>query len=131
MTLTQAKKKCWEEFSKYIRLRDCLKTTGRTTEGKCYTCGRIYPFKSLQGGHFIPGRHNSILFSEDQVHAQCYHCNIGLKGAWPEYYKNMVRDFGEERVKEMIFKEKEVKQFKIFGLEELRREILQKTKNLQ
>jgi hypothetical protein len=74
MTLTQVKKKCWKEFSAYIRLRDCLETTGKTTEGLCYTCGRVYPngkVGGLQAGHFIPGRHNSILFDFDMVKSQC------------------------------------------------------------
>lgn len=65
------KKKAWDAFSRYIRTRDCLKSTGDRNRGACVTCGRVFDFKKLQAGHFIPGRVNSILFDEQCVHAQC------------------------------------------------------------
>jgi hypothetical protein len=64
------------------------------------------------------------------AHHNCYHCNVGLKGNWIEFYKHMVKDFGEERVKEMIYKEKEVKQYKIYQIEEIRTEIKNRLKEL-
>lgn len=129
-TVSKLKKKTWDEFSRYIRLRDCLLTTGKPTEGRCYTCNKIYPFKSLQAGHFIPGRHPSILFDDRGVHAQCYHCNVGLKGNWPEYYKAMVTDYGKETTEAFIQKKHEIKQFKVYELEEIRETIKNLTDNL-
>ncbi len=87
-TLTWWKGKAWEEFSKYIRIRDALRTTGTIENAVCCSCSKIYPSFGkgcLQAGHFIPGRRAAILFEETGVHGQCYWCNSnnGLKGNWP------------------------------------------------
>ena len=44
---------------------------------RCVTCGRQYPWRGnfLDAGHFVPGRRNSILFEETNVHPQCKGCN--------------------------------------------------------
>lgn len=89
------KNKCWTQFSIYIRTRDCLKTTGCASFGLCITCGKRYHFKLLQAGHFIPGRHLSNLFSEKGTHAQCYNCNINLKGNTLEYRRQIIKLYGE------------------------------------
>lgn len=99
--VTLMKAKAWYEFSKFIRRRDCLHTTGSPIHGKCYTCDRDYEFKKLQAGHFIQGRGAKILFIEDNVHAQCYSCNVMKHGDLIEYRIRMVRDFGIERVEEL------------------------------
>lgn len=74
ISLSKAKKNAWTQFSKYIRLRDSLKTVGNITQCKCITCGRIYPTFGkgcIQAGHFIPGRHNVVLFNEEIIFGQC------------------------------------------------------------
>lgn len=104
------KKDAWDAFSKFIRTRDCLKTTGCSSWGLCYTCGKRYHFKLLQAGHFIPGRHNGNLFSETGVHAQCYNCNVNLKSNPFEYRRRIIKEYGEgydeilEREAERIIK---------------------------
>jgi len=100
-TITDWKEHLWKVFSKYIRLRDCIKTTKTTTEGRCVTCGKIFPISKLQAGHFIPGRMDSILFDEDCVHTQCYRCNCILN-TWPEYYRWMQSVYGQEVIEQMI-----------------------------
>ncbi len=97
----------WPTFSRYIRIRDCLTTTGTTTYGICCTCGkrkRVSGHGQLQAGHFIPGRTDAILFDEEQVHAQCYRCNMLLQGVWPVYYEYMLEKFGLEAVHEMLIR---------------------------
>ena len=93
----------WPVFSKYIRTRDCVKTTGSPLHGRCVTCGKLYPISKLQAGHFIPGRYDAILFDEEQVHAQCYRCNMKLQGMWHKYYLFML-DSGHTHgsIQEMI-----------------------------
>ena len=61
-------------FSRYVRLRDCLLTTGSLEFGECISCGRTKPFNELDAGHFIP-KHNANYFSERGVNAQCQSCN--------------------------------------------------------
>lgn len=93
----------WPIFSRYIRTRDCIATTGDPNFGKCITCGKTYPFKRLQAGHFIPGRTDAILFDERQVHAQCYRCNMKLQGMWHKYYLFMLdKGYTHEDIQVMI-----------------------------
>lgn len=104
--LKKAKDKAWSAFSKYIRLRDCIITMDSTHEGACVTCDRVYDFKHTQAGHFIPGRHNAVLFREDMVHLQCAGCNLnpphGKGGNTIKYWPFMERIYGRERVDKMI-----------------------------
>jgi len=94
-SISSMKRKAWKVFSEYIRLRDCLRTTGLPDYGKCITCGKTVPRTLLQAGHFISGRHNAGLFSERGVNAQCYNCNINLKGNTLEYRRQIVKLYGE------------------------------------
>jgi len=89
------KKRAWEAFSRFIRTRDCLRTTGCADWGLCITCGKRYHIKLLQAGHFIPGRHNANLFNEKGCHAQCYNCNINLRGNALEYRRQIIKLYGE------------------------------------
>lgn len=99
--LQKAKDKAWKQFSRFIRLRDCLATTGDIDYGICITCGLRFHFKELQAGHFVPGRGNAVLFDEDITHAQCQKCNVWLYGNLIEYYPKMLKLYGEERVEQM------------------------------
>lgn len=67
------KRKLWEVFSKYIRQRD---------KGICFTCGRKCEGSGYHAGHFIPKSVGGIAlyFNEENVHGQCYNCNINLGG---------------------------------------------------
>ncbi len=106
VTHKAAKKKAWDAFSIYIRKRDA-KRDELTLDGDrayCITCTKPYPAFGkgcLQAGHFIGGRNNQVLFDERQVFAQCYNCNINLKGNWVPYRKKMVELYGEAVVSEM------------------------------
>ena len=99
---TKAKEKAWKEFSRYIRLRDCLRTTFTLDEASCVTCNRLFDFKQLQAGHFIPGRNNAVLFSEKGVHAQCFGCNMGKGGAYHDYWLAMERMYGRKEIDKQL-----------------------------
>jgi len=127
------KKKAWEEFSKYIRIRDAIRTTGERESLVCCSCGKIYPAFGVgcaQAGHFIPGRSNSVLFSEEGVHGQCYNCNMRLKGNWAKYYEFMLETYGQETIDRLMHEAKQIKQYKTFELEEIRDLYKQKFKEL-
>lgn len=96
------KKKAWYIFSKFIRSRDCLKTTGTLEEGRCITCGEIYPFSKLQAGHYVDGRTKPVLFNPDIVHAQCVGCNIFKKGNKDSYTPAMIEMYGYEKTMEFL-----------------------------
>jgi len=90
-----AKAKAWKYFSKYIRLRDALKTTGTTTHCRCITCNEVKPFEEMDAGHAIPGRSNAILFSELICNSQCQKCNRFGGGELQAYKRILVDKFGQ------------------------------------
>ena len=100
-TVQSCKNKAWQAFSRYIRLRDALNTTGDEDQLVCCTCGKLIPVKQAQAGHFIAGRTNALLFDEDIVHGQCYACNVCNHGEQLEYYYYMKRHYTEEQILEM------------------------------
>ena len=100
-SLAELKGTAWEWYSKYIRVRDSIRTTGTPDRCTCCTCGKEYPafgIGCIQAGHFIPGRHNSVIFNDKNVHGQCYVCNYRLKGNWSKYYKFMLDTYGQETI---------------------------------
>lgn len=97
----RTKGRAWNTFSEYIRIRDCLKTTGTINRCKCVTCEKNTGFRNIQAGHFIPGRGNSVLFHEDIVHGQCKACNIFKRGNYTIFTIKMVQRFGLKRVEEL------------------------------
>lgn len=89
-SISSLKKKFWIVFSKYIKARD---------KNICFTCGRYGEGSGMHSGHFIPKAAGglALYFNEDNVHAQCYNCNINLFGRQYEYGQLL----GEEKVKEL------------------------------
>jgi len=99
-TLNKCKKEFWKVFSSYIRQRD---------KGVCFTCNKKIPdyydrhgnliqgWKSGQAGHFITAKNCglALYFHEQNVHCQCYHCNINLSGDWVNYERKIKEVYGE------------------------------------
>jgi len=125
------KKKLWDIFSVYIRSRDCLETTGSIEWGLCSTCFKRYHFKMLQAGHFIAGRKSSNLYSERGVHAQCYNCNINLKGNTLEYRRQIIKMYGEGADLELEEEASKIKKYSIPEIEEMIEHYKKATKHLK
>ena len=122
----KAKEKAWKAFSLYIRHRDSL-------DGEicmCCSCGRIYPLKKMQAGHFIPGRSNAVLFEENGVHAQCYGCNVGKGGNWPGYYEFMLAKYGETEILRQLSERNKIIQYKTSDYLEIAEKYTQKLKEI-
>ena len=84
-TVSQLKKEAWKVFSKYIRTRDNF---------TCFTCGR----KGNQAGHMI-SKHiggSALYFHPENVHCQCYFCNINLGGNGSVYSKRFIDEYSLE-----------------------------------
>lgn len=116
------KDKLWDMFSKYIRLKYADKD-GYVT---CVTCGRIMFWEKdgAQAGHFMDGRHGTVLFDEELVHVQCYGCNVGKSGNKVEYFRFMIDKLGGgqqaiDLIDEMRARGHQVKKYKIWELQEL------------
>ena len=108
-SLKQLKKDAWHVFSRFIRLRDSLKTMGAADRCKCVTCGGIFETwhgSCIQAGHFVPASHSSsVYFDERGVHGQCPRCNKWLGGNWPKYLEFMQKEYGQ-KVIDYILKER-------------------------
>lgn len=87
----------WKNFSKYIRLRDAIATTGDIYFCKCITCGEVKPFGEIDAGHGIPGRMNSILFNENLTNAQCKKCNREGGGELQMYKHVLIQRHGQDK----------------------------------
>ena len=74
--LKKAKAKAWAVFSQYIR----RKYADEDGNCRCVTCGTVKHWKELHAGHYIDGRNNSVLYNEQLVHPQCFHCNSKMLG---------------------------------------------------
>lgn len=131
ITLSKQKAKTWFQFSRYIRLRDCLLTTGTTTTGKCVSCLKITPFKQGHAGHFIPGRSGTNLFDELGVHFQCGVCNLWKKGNWAGYYEYMREHYGQDTIDELLKRNHQIKKYTVSELQELEEKYKAKAKELE
>ena len=125
------KDRAWRAFSKYIRLRDCLKTTGTLTHGKCITCGKLLSIGFCDAGHFVSRRYNSTLFDEKNCHIQCRYCNRFLNGNLLEYRRQIIKLYGESADIELEDKAMEIKKYTSQDLTELERCYKIEIENLQ
>ena len=113
-TTAKLKKEVWTIFSKWIRTRDNY---------KCFTCGTKYPEDEgwkIHAGHFITRMHNSTLFDERNVNAQCYACNIIKRGNAGIYAARLMEKYGEGIINELVKKSQEIKQFTPTELEDMK-----------
>ena len=121
-SVSKLKKKLWKLFSLYIRQRDA-DYRGIAT---CVSCGKQKHWKEGDAGHFIDGRHNSILFDPRNVNFQCKGCNGGLmrgrekpKDVKKNYERFMIRKYGQAVVDELKALDKQEKRFTPKELEDL------------
>ena len=93
-----AKKKAWDSFSRWVRVRDCIATSGLPFCGKCVTCEKSYHISYLDAGHCFAGRSNAGLFHKQLVNAQCRICNQTFHGKATKYRKIMEAKYGKAKV---------------------------------
>lgn len=92
-TDAQKKKILWKLFSEYIR---------RKSGNKCFTCGVTKEWKMLHAGHYIRASAGlATYFDEQNVHAQCYACNIWRDGNSDEYALRLITAYGPDILTEL------------------------------
>ena len=115
-TIKPVKKRAWDVFSEYIRLRDADKN-GYCT---CITCGKRTRWNDgMQAGHGMAGRTNAILFEEKLVAAQCLACNMFKNGMPDEYHEVLLKKYGEEGYYELLRQKHSSRRFTVDELEEM------------
>lgn len=93
----RAKKKAWEAFSRWIRLRD----SDEQGICRCITCPKRAHWKDMDAGHYITRAKESVLFDPQNVHAQCGGCNQYQGGKALEYRVELIRRYGQWVVEKM------------------------------
>ncbi len=96
-TPAKLKKELWKLFSEYIRRKD-----GDGTYNTCFTCGVKKEWKMLHGGHYIRASAGlATYFDEQNVHPQCYACNIWRDGNSDEYALRLQSKYGDNILNEL------------------------------
>jgi len=124
-TPAKLKKKLWQVFSKYIRARDNY---------TCVTCGKKGEGSGIHAGHYITKSVGglSLYFHEQNVHAQCYRCNIHLSGNWTAYREFILRTYGQEVDNELMrLKDKGYRTISVLEYKQLIKEYEEKLKEIQ
>lgn len=119
-TVSQAKKEAWKEFSRYIRTRDALKTTGTMDMVACCTCGKVYQIKKMHAGHYSQAPHEATRFDKRNVNGQCSSCNVHNGGEQVLYRNFIIRTYGYAVEKEIWEKRHETKKWTVDELDAIR-----------
>lgn len=109
----------WRIFSKWVRIRDCIKTCESIYFGRCYTCGKTVDFNASEAGHFVSRGCDALCYNEQNVHLQCHHCNNFLKGNEPAYKLALDEEYGEGTWRWLKSRKFEFKQYRAPELLEL------------
>lgn len=113
-SLSWWRKEAWKVFSKWIRDRD---------KGICFTCGRKAEGSGYHAGHFMTGSScsPSLYFHENNVHGQCYFCNIHRSGNWVEYLPRMEMKYGKEFVDNLqkLRRERQGEKWEVYQYQEI------------
>ena len=129
-SIGKLKKEVWDICSQYIRLRDCLRTTGTSDYGNCITCTKLVHRKDADAGHFIGREHTPTLYDERNVHLQCKRCNA-FGGETLKYRRAVIELYGEGVDVELEDKATEIKKFTRDELAELKEYFTKKLKELK
>lgn len=110
-SISKLKKEAWVIFSKWIRVRDNY---------TCVTCGKQGEGSFMHAGHYISRKHNSTLFDERNVNAQCMNCNLWGYGNMGVYTLFLQEKYGPGIIEELTKKSREIKQWLPSELEEIK-----------
>lgn len=70
------------------------------------------------------------MFDERGCHAQCYVCNVRLKGNWTNYYRFMQNEYGDDVIEQLMEQDKTEKKYFVHELLDLEKSFEEKTSNL-
>jgi len=129
-SISRLTKKLDAIFSKYIRLRDALKTTWTLTTLKCYTCDALVEVEKAQNMHFVPRAVKQLRFDESNTRWGCMRCNVLMHWNYIEYFQRIEKELWRQKVDEMIAKKYETYSYTSDELNLLIETYTNKTKTL-
>lgn len=75
------------------RLDRLCSTLTRCSEPRCFTCGKRLDYADRQAGHFIPRIVKGARWNLDNLHTQCYKCNVYKGGNISRYREKLEKKF--------------------------------------
>lgn len=120
----------WTVFSKFIRVRDAILSTGDIDYFKCISCRKTVPVKGNDAGHFVSGRSDAVLFDIYVVNGQCAHCNRFKEGEYILQERSLRKIYGFARVEKFKLKKWEHMKYTLDELQEIRDDYAEKTKQI-
>ena len=109
-------------FSKLVR----LKYANSRGYVRCYTCGKLGHWKSMDCGHFHKRGHIHTRWDLANCRPQCMACNRTLGGNYEIYTRKMKKELTPEQYKTLEIKAHDTSKVSTLELEYLLREIEQK-----
>lgn len=100
--------RAWWWFSKYIRIRDCIRTTWTKNIFKCCSCRSLTLFEEWDAGHFISRSYKQTKFDERNVCAQCRKCNRFQQGCWDRMYEHILKLHWQDTIDDLLKKKNEI-----------------------
>lgn len=68
---------------------------------QCYTCPNKKPVKQMQNGHYVSRSVRTTRWERTNCRPQCYGCNVMHGGQPITFRENLVKELGEDWVKEL------------------------------
>lgn len=121
----------WQAFSKYIRARDAIRSTGTLSEVVCFTCGQRLPTAASQAGHIVSRTYQGALFNPKVVFAQCVHCNHNREGNHILGFFHLVEIVGYDTAVKIVFNSMKPKPLTMLDLEDIEEGCLYATEVLE
>lgn len=95
---TNPRKRLILELDRYCSLCVRIEASDKFGIASCFTCGKRYPYKMMDNGHYRSRQFGGTRFDFDNMRPQCQNCNRLLHGNLSRYRENLIREIGEERV---------------------------------
>lgn len=116
------------ELDKYLSLYVRVKESDKNGIGECYCCRKRYPWRMMDLGHYRSRRFISTRWDLVNCHSCCQTCNRVKYGNLTEYRKWLVKEYGEDKVREI--ETRKDSKIPTVELEEMLVELKQKYKEL-
>jgi hypothetical protein len=127
MALKDLVKRLDRVFSEYVRL-NAADDNGYCT---CITCGKVYHYKEIHNGHFIPRARMATRFNEMNCNPQCVRCNHFRHGEPDIYRQRLVEMYGKEAVEALELEARINIGYDVMSLDLLSKDYRAKVKELK
>ena len=105
MSRSTTKKKLWNIFAEFIRLRD-----SKDGFGTCISCGKMVSYPNSTGNwqacHYFPRSTTfaGLYFDEKNVNGGCSYCNKWLGGNIQGYREGLIKKYGPKILDDLAIK---------------------------